>query len=192
MIYMSQSEDLAEGAELAERLGRHDLLAQLFGYPDCCSRVFTQPSSQSHDKTPDTYTDTGPFPRAMNPCLHHLYGLHLLFHFPCSPWCEASRELLRQRMDYLRKYSPSFAEYERLGAGLTLYGPRVGIAMATRYHRLDDGSYVLEEIVTRSERSRQVLSSAGGPLRLRIHTAHDFELGDTRFEDSRGFVARFE
>lgn len=192
MIYIGHSQELVEGAEQVERQGEHGLLAQLFGYPDCCSRVFTQPSSQHHDKAPDTYLDTGPFPREMNPSLPYLYGLHLLFHFPCSPRCEASRELLRQRMGHLRKYAPSFAQYEEMGTGLVLYGPQVGIALATRSHRVDENTWVLEEIVTHSERSRQALSSAGSPLRIRIHSVHDFELGPTRIEDRRGFVAWFE
>lgn len=192
MLYLAQSEDLTEGAEHVERQGQHELLAQLFGYPDCCARVFTQPSSPGHhDKTPDTFTHPGPFPRELNPCTPHLYGLHLLFHFPCSPRCEASRELLRQRLGHLRKYAPSCAEYERLGAGIALYGPRVGIALATRYHRVDEDTYELEEVVTRGERLHALLPT-GTPPRLRIHSVHDFELGTTRVEDARGFIARFE
>ncbi|NMO14639.1 hypothetical protein HPC49_14940 [Pyxidicoccus fallax] len=193
MLYMGLDADLVEGAEMTERQGHHGLLAQLFGYPDCCSRVFTEPAAPKHlDKTPDSYQDTGPFPREMNPCVPYLYGLHPLFHFPCSPRCTASRELLRQRLGYLRRYAPSCAEYDSLGEGIAFYGQGVGIAVATRYQRTDEDTYLLERVVTRGDRLREVLSRPGASPRLRIHSVHEFELGDARIQDARGLVARFE
>ncbi|MCP3102946.1 hypothetical protein LZ198_29115 [Myxococcus sp. K15C18031901] len=192
MLYYARSDDLTEGAEFVEQQGQHGLIAELFGYPTCCSSVFTAPSAEHHDKTPDTYPDTGPYPREMNPSLPYLFGLHLLFHFPCSPRCEASLELLRGRLNFLHRYAPSCDEYARLGAGIAFYGTAVGIGLATRYRDLGGDTFELAHVITRSDALHRLVEAAAPTPVLRLHSVHDFELGGSRVVDARGLVARFE
>jgi hypothetical protein len=192
IVYFGVAEDLVEGAEAIAQVGQQEMLAQLFGYPECCARAFGKMDPERMDRTPDTITDTGPFPRQMNPCLPYLTGLQLLFHFPCSPRCAPSRELRAQRLRYLSRLAPMILTLEELGAGIALYGPKLGIALVTRAQRVDEETERLDEVLTRSEHSRDLLTRLEQPVLLRLRSPHTFELNGTLFEEKRGFVARFE
>jgi hypothetical protein len=195
MVYLALTEEFVEGAEAVERAGQHGVLGQLFGYPECCTRIFLEPSGHHLDKTADSIPDVGPFPRDLNPCTPYLHGLNLLFHFPCSPTCQPSRELLAHRRGYLEGLAPSAVALRGLGAGLALYGPELGIAQVTRWRREGD-ELLVEEVLTRSEQSCGLFSRAAaasaGPVRLRVRSRRAVDIGAQRVEGERNLVAWFE
>ncbi|MDY7228807.1 hypothetical protein [Hyalangium rubrum] len=192
MFYFGVAEDLLEGADVLEQTNQHAMLASLFGYPECCVQLFTRTGEERLDKTPDSIPDLGPFPRLMNPCLRYLFGFQLIFHFPCSPRCERSRTLLEGRLAYLKRHAPSAAGVAALGTGITLYGPRTGVALVTRSRQVAEQTFEVEEVVAAGSKLPALLAHAPSPVQLTLHGAHAFELGGVAVEDVHAFVARYE
>lgn len=191
ILYFAVDEEFARGAEAAELNKAQRLVGQLFGYPDCCSEFFLREDGVNQDRTPRTIHDAGPFPSILNPVLAELYGLSMQFHFACSPRCPQSLEIARGRLKSLERYAPSVAKLESLGAGITLYGPSLGAALATRYREAEPGTYEIEEVVTWSDKASAVFAGNGGPARLRLQSAHYFELKGRNYSDSLHFAALF-
>ena len=137
VIYFGMTGTLVDGAMYAECAGDHDLLGRLFGYPHCCASSFNgKACAERPDHLPRTVLDVGPFRAEMNPGITWIRRTpQLLFHFPCSPRCAPSYELLLRRDTLARrwfKYDP----LAMLGNGTLLYGPKVGISLVTRSKRL--------------------------------------------------------
>lgn len=189
VLYFGIDAEFAKGAETAELSREPVLVGQLFGYPDCCSRFFLQNTGFDEDRTPQSVPDTGPFPSVLNPIVAELYEVRLLFHFACSPRCERSLTMVRNRLNYLARYAPSVSQIERLGDGIAVYGPSIGAALVTRYTRTEPDTYRIEEVSTWSDKARALFSGDGAQLRFR--SAHDFQLGDVTFNDDRHFAAFF-
>lgn len=191
VIYFGVSEEFAEGAELLEVEGEHAFVGELFGYPRCCTKFFTECEGVQQDKTAFTIPDRGPFPRGLNPVSPYLYGLHFLFHFPCSPRCAASLEILERNRAYLAGLSPSSLEFHGFGAGIALYGPQVGIALVTRYEQAAEDTYLAREVHARDGSLLATSLQGRGDVLIKIYTPHRFEVGGTLFEDIYSFAARF-
>lgn len=191
IIYFGIDQELVTGAQMAERHGEHDLMARLFGYPDCCRQSFSAGAGKSFDRTADCIPDVGPFPRDMNPLLQYFCGLTFLFHFPCSPRCQTSQEISRRRRSYYSRLAPTLQELESLGAGIALYGPRLGIALVTAYTQVSEGLFRAEEITTRGATLRQWVGDADGTLEIRLRSHRHLEIGSHTFHDDDGFGAKF-
>lgn len=191
ILYIGVDAEFAAGAETAELNREQRLVGRLFGYPECCSEFFLRNDGVNQDRTPSSVTDAGPFPSILNPALNELYGFSLQFHFACSPRCARSLALARARLDYLKEYAPSICAAERLGAGITVYGPSTGAALVTRYRPLGGGAYEAEEVLTWDEKAAEVFSRNGSPPRIRLRAAHDFEIEGKTFNDEAHFAAVF-
>jgi hypothetical protein len=190
LLYLGITPDFARGAEIAELGGDHAVLGGLFGYPTCCVDAFRASASSTFDRLPATIPSTGPFPFAMNPVVPHLYGISFLFHFPCTPACEASLDLLHRRQRFLAKLAPPAAAFCGLAAGIALYGPEVGIGLITRYEELEPGVFRALAVLTRSDRTRSLFSGAESPL-VRLYNPHSFTIGRRRFDGPDQFAAVF-
>lgn len=191
ILYLGVDAEFAAGAETAELNKEQRLVGRLFGYPECCSEFFLRNDGVNQDRTPHSVTDTGPFPSILNPALNELYGFSLLFHFACSPRCARSLGLAKSRLDGLKRYAPSIVEVERLGAGITIYGPTTGAVLVTRYRPVGDDSYETEEVVTWNERAAELFPANGGPPRIRLRSAHEFEIKGKTLKDDSHFAAVF-
>lgn len=191
ILYVGADAEFAAGAEAAELSREQRLVGRLFGYPECCSEFFLRNDGVNQDRTPYSVADTGPFPSILNPALNELYGFSLHFHFACSPRCERTLALARARLDYLKRYAPSAAELERLGAGITVYGPSTGAALVARYRPLGGGAYEAEEVFTWDEKAAGLFSGGGAPPRILLRAAHDFEIKGRTFDDESHFAAVF-
>lgn len=191
VLYFGLDAEFAGGAETAELSKEQVLVGQLFGYPDCCSEFFLRNSGFNEDRTPQSIPDTGPFPSILNPVLAELFELRLLFHFACSPRCPRSLKIVRDRLNYLTPYAPSIALIEKLGAGLTIYGPSTGAALVSRYSQTAPDTYAVEEAITGSRKARDLFSGNGHPTQIHLHSAHNFEIGDRTFNDDYHFAAIF-
>ena len=191
LVYFGVSAAIANGAEEVELRGEHELLGRLFGYPGCCTAFYLGSGDSGADRLPAAITSLGPFDRAMNPVLPYVYGVpSMLFHFPCSPACAASLRLYWQRLRLLAAIDPGFAAVGELGAGLALYGPDVGICLATEYDQVDEASFRPHRIVSRSEVSRAFFRTRPRPL-VGFETPYDFTVNSERFCDPCQFGALF-
>jgi hypothetical protein len=191
VLYFGIDAEFAHGAETAELSREQVLVGQLFGYPQCCSDFFLQNSGFNEDRTPQSIPDTGPFLSILNPVVAELFELRLLFHFACSPRCLHSLKIVRDRLNYLTPYAPSIAMMEKLGGGLTIYGPSTGAALVSRYSQTAPGTYAVEEVITCSGKARDLFSGNGHPTQIHLHSAHNFEIGDRTFNDDYHFAAIF-
>lgn len=191
VLHLSVDKEIAERLDAVEINNEHALIGRLFGYPACCTRKFAEITSAELDKTAGGIPGTGPFPKALNPIFRYLYGLNLLFHFPCTPECKASMEIHQQRRQYLRGLSASTDAYDTLASGIAFYGPEVGIALVTKYRQLDEDTYLAQELVTRSKKSIERFSGNGDDLRIQLRSQHAFRIGDDDFDSRHQFAARF-
>jgi hypothetical protein len=191
LVYFGVTEALAAGAEQVELYGDHRLLGQLFGYPDCCIEFFLKSGSAGPDRLPATINSLGPFDRLMNPISTYVYGApSLLFHFPCSPACESSITLSKERSRFLSQIEPGLLAIEDVGTGLALYGPEVGIGLATEYERQDAIAFRLHKILTRSQTTHELFGSRTGAI-IRFTTPSVFEIDGRRFSRPDQFGALF-
>lgn len=191
IFYVGVDGEFAKGAEAAELNKEQRLVGRLFGYPDCCSEFFLREDGFNQDRTPGSVRDAGPFPAILNPVLAELYGVSMQFHFACSPRCPQSLEMAKRRLKYLAGYAPAALALEKLGSGIALYGPSLGAALATKFRRVGAGTYEVKEVVTSSDRAADLLAGNGGPARLRLRSAHDFEIKGRSYCDGLHFAALF-
>ena len=191
LVYFGVSAVIAEGVAEVELRAEHHLLGKMFGYPECCTAFYLGSGHAGADRLPATIATLGPFHRSMNPILPYVYGMPgTLFHFPCSPGCTASMALHRNRMRILTNIDPSIRGLEALGAGLALYGPDIGICLATEYDRRDASTFQLHKIVTRSATTRAFFHTRARP-EIRFTTPHDFEIDGQHFSTPGQFGALF-
>lgn len=191
LVYFGVTATLAAGAEQIELCGEHRLLGQLFGYPDCCAEFFVSSESAGADRLPATISSLGPFDRLMNPVSTYVYGApNLLFHFPCSPACGPSIALSQQRSRFLAQVEPGLRAIEELGSGLALYGPEVGIGLATEYEKQDANTFRVYKVLTRSQATHE-LFGARTEATIRFDTPSVFEIDGRRFLRPDQFGAVF-
>jgi hypothetical protein len=188
VLYFAQQREFAEAADDVESRRDDALIGRLYGYPDCCLAFFAR-AGGPQDKTPASVPDLGPHAALLNPLMGALYGISLLMHFPCSPRCEPSRALAQGRLAWLRRHAPSADDFERRGTGLALYGPQLGIALATAFEPVGGGAFRLEEIATRSPQSEAFFGGLASPAVVRCRSSHEFEIGGLRCRDGQSFVA---
>lgn len=191
VLYFALDPEFASGAEAAEFNRRQDLAGRLFGYPECCSKFFLQNDGRQEDRTPSTIRDTGPFPSILNPLFAELYGFSLHFHFACSPSCVPSLQIARKRLKFLCSLALSASALEHLGAGISIYGPQIGALLATRYSKLDENDYVIDELITGSAAGISLLENLPQPAKLQLRSAHNFQIGGHSFQDDLHFAAVF-
>jgi hypothetical protein len=191
LVYFGITASIAAGAEQVELYGNHRLLGQLFGYPDCCAEFFVNSEAAGPDRLPASINSLGPFERLMNPISTYVYGApSLLFHFPCSPACRPSITLLNQRIRLLSQIEPSILAIENLGAGLALYGPEVGVGLATEYQRQGTSTFRLYKILTRSQRTHELFGTRTEAT-IGFNTPRVFEINGRRFSRPDQFGALF-
>lgn len=191
VLHFSFDKEIAEQLDAVEINNEHMLIGRLFGYPACCTQKFVEIASSELDKTAGCIPGKGPFPKALNPIFRYLYGLNLLFHFPCSPECAASLKLHQQRRQYLRGLSSSADAYDTLAAGMAFYGPEVGIALVSKYQQIDENTYLAHELVTRSKKSVERFSGNGNSVQVRLWSQHTFQIGSDVFDTPQQFAACF-
>ncbi len=191
LVYFGVTAAIAEGAEQVELYGDHRLLGRLFGFPECCTDFFVGSEAAGSDRLPASIDSLGPFDRLMNPISTYVYGVpNLLFHFPCSPACSPSIMLLEQRSRFLSQIEPSILATENLGRGLALYGPEVGIALATEYEAQGSSTFRLYKVLTRSE-TTQELFGARTEATIRFSSPSTFEIDGCAFSRRDQFGALF-
>lgn len=192
ILHFSLDEEIAEQLDIVEINNQHTLIGKLFGYPACCTQKFTQIADAQLDKTARCVPGIGPFPKALNPIFRYLYGLNLLFHFPCSPDCEASLNMHHQRRQYLRSLSTVIDNYDTLAVGLALYGAQVGIALVSEYRQVDEHTYFVQKVVTRNPQTAERLRGNGDGTRIHLRSQHTFRMGEVVVEDDpQQFAALF-
>jgi hypothetical protein len=190
IFHVGITQSFAEGAQLAEVQSEHAVTGRLFGYPDCCVHGYADGPRPSVDHLPASVRSTGPFPFEMNPVVPYLYGASFLFHFACSPRCQASLALLRARRTFVERLAPPAAGFAGLGRGIALYGPAIGIGLITQSDEIAPGEYRVHEVVTASRRTAQLFAETGDAI-LRLFSAQSFSLGRRHFDDARQFIAIF-
>lgn len=195
VLYFGLDAEFATGAEVAELNKEQELVGRLFGYPQCCYEFFLRNEGKNEDRTPASIPDAGPFPSILNPLLAELYGFRLPFHFPCSPRCPQSLAIARTRLMYLTQYVPSISTFEKLGAGLALYGPSIGASLVTHYKQAGPNTYAVEKVITRNGNAAGLFSEEEDATLIHLHSVHDFEIQNgrenQRFNHDHYFAAIF-
>jgi hypothetical protein len=192
IVYFALSDALASGAEAAELHGQHELVGSLFGYPRCCVASFIRQQVVGADHTAAGVPSLGPFPRIANPVVPYIYGaINTLFHFPCQVDCSQSLALRNARVAWLRDTQPEMSAYGQLGGGLALYGPELGIGLATDYERLSDDTFAVRCIYTRSKTTADLFGAIPQVV-LQLQGPHVVRLNQRLYSHSSQFLALFE
>lgn len=191
VIYFGVSTKIVEGAEQATVCGNHAIVGRIFGYPECCVKFFTRHQTAGQDLFAATIPGTGPFPSYMNPIIPYLFGpISLLFHFPCSPECVPSRELVLARGRSIDGMPPLLSELAGLAAGIALYGPKVGIGLISQYKEIAKDCFEVEEVATTDAQTRKLFGTRRQSI-VRLASPHRFDIGDVKFDEQYQFAARF-
>jgi hypothetical protein len=180
VLYVTASGDIAAGVARAEAVGDRELLGAALGYPPCCVKFFLH--CWQTNVSPATVTrERGSNAALLNPALHRIYGLKLIFHFVCSWDCTPSLTMARARLARLAVMAPSLAAAERHARGYLLGcdnpegSPLWGLAHVRRWHAVGDAVVVDEVSAIESPMSRLVKPGT----RLAIDGPHEYWLGAT-------------
>jgi hypothetical protein len=161
VLYFARKPEHCEGAEYAELHGHHPLIGELFGYPACCVEAFANAGNQSLDRWPAVVDSPGPFERILNPVSFYVYGApSLIFHFPCSLRCRHSIALAEERRQRVARLAGKPGMLARIGRGIALYGPEVGIGLVTSYREVGPQEYRIDRIDTRDVRTCETFVGA--------------------------------
>ena len=191
VVYFGIDSNFARGAEWAEFTGNHTIAGSLFGYPNCCISRFERSTEDEADRLPGTITHVGPYPREMNPLTYYVYGVpSLLFHFACSPHCQRSAALSESRRNFLGSLTGKPRLMTRLGAGIAVYGPELGIGLITGYRQIDESEYEILEVTTRQALTRKLFTSSER-RRIQLYGAHRFRIGRHLYSGKLTFAAQF-
>jgi hypothetical protein len=191
VLYFAIDPFFAQGIEEAEANEEHQLVGTLFGYPTCCVDAYLSGDQAIADRIPQTIPHRGPFPALLNPLLPYLYpGIGLIFHFPCSPECEASRDLALHRIGLLAALTPDAAQISLLGKGISLYGDKTGVALVTRYQSVGSDEFECQEILARDGTER-IINLSTGSTRLRLTGPRKFLFGGHAIDSRHQFAAVF-
>jgi hypothetical protein len=192
IVYFALSDALASGAEAAELHGQHELVGSLFGYPGCCVASFIRQQAVGADYTSAGIPSLGPFPKIANPVVPYVYGaINTLFHFPCRVDCPQSLALRSARLAWLRDLQQEMLAYQQLGGGLVLYGPELGIGLATEYERLSEDTFDVHCIYTRSKTTAELFAALSQVV-LRMQGPHLVRLNERLYSHSSQFLAVFD
>jgi hypothetical protein len=192
LLHFGVSDVVAEAAELASLTQNHELMGQLFAYPECCVAAYKSSRFPQADRTTLSIPSIGPFPAEMNPVTGHLFRpLAFLFHFPCSVGCETSLFLRRSRQSCIQTLFPEISRVDQLGRGIALYGERIGIGLITSWSEAGGGYYRIHRVVTKDRRLRRLLAQ-GSTAALRLTDPHDFQIGETAFAGLGDAAAIFQ
>lgn len=190
VIYFARKAEYCEGAEWAELCASHDLVGELFGYPSCCVRSFGKAPPNQFDRWPSSVRSAGPFPRILNPASFYVYGVpSLIFHFPCSLRCRRSIALAEARMVRLARLTGKPGLLARVGRGIALYGPKIGIGIISKYDRRGPNEYAIGTLDTRDALTRSCFSEAAIVRLVDGHTAY---VDGRRISGRDQLVAEFE
>lgn len=112
-VYLSRSPELAQEAKVADYMNDHATLGKLLGYPECCTKFFTENKDKVQDD--DDYVRLALKHSRMKHAelnvLPRYFDVTLLSHFPCSFDCQASLQLAIRYLETIRKNSYGLAEY---------------------------------------------------------------------------------
>ena len=105
VLYISQDEELAYRAALAEAQGDHLLLGELLGYPSCCIEYFIKQFSSENPNPELSLGNGGELPKGawVLATQFREKDAALLSHFPCAWNCTESLNIASQRMRFLEE-----------------------------------------------------------------------------------------
>jgi hypothetical protein len=190
VIFFAVSAELSRVLEDVMLARDHALIGRAFGYPQCCIESFRSARPKGEDHLPSSVLDVGPFAAPLNPVVALSLGISLLFHFPCSLRCDWSLAIARRRLEWLAARAPEAWVLARLGAGISVYGPAVGMAVISRYDVRRDGRYAVHEVRVGRRRTADLFRGPEGGL-LTLDAAHRFAIGRCTFADEHSFAAIF-
>ena len=98
--------------------------------------------------------------------------------------------LCKQRIRLLSQVEPDMLAVENLGTGLALYGPEVGIGLATEYERQGANTFRIFKVLTRSQATRQLFGTRTEAT-IKFQTPSVFEVEGRRFSRRDQFGALF-
>lgn len=102
----------AEGGEFkeAEKKGDHATMGKMLDYPECCVEYFKENFSKNydpvwlnHDEIPDGEPEGN--------ILLRYFGLRIISHLACSPYCEGSLRVGKGRVELMRKMDPESTDW---------------------------------------------------------------------------------
>jgi hypothetical protein len=166
--YFGRDRQHSEALRYADEDVDHEATGQLFGYPDCCVRGFSEAAKgarSSYDPTFKSYSHGSTGSWHLNVSLFK-FGLALLQHVPCSTQCERSATMASETVNVLWNEMPSFvgACAASLG-GLFLHGRagRVGSARLAG----PTGDFIISSIGRSDDDVLATLLRPGTPVKVR-------------------------
>ena len=103
---------VVEGEEWkeAERTSDHPTMGKMLGYPECCTAYFKDTFPKNYDPVwlgTDDVPDGDP---AINSLLRY-FGVRIISHLSCSPYCEQSLNVGQERITIMRKMDSTAADW---------------------------------------------------------------------------------
>ena len=93
----------------AEAKNDSQTIGGLLGYPECCTKYFSKTFSGNYDPVWCGHSDVVGEPE-INILLRY-FGIRIVSHLPCSPYCEGTLKIARERVDIANKIDPETTEW---------------------------------------------------------------------------------
>lgn len=99
-----------EAFKEAEKVGDHSLMGKMLGYPECCTEYFKQNFPKNYDPVWLNHDDVPDGEPVANILLRY-FGIRIVSHLACSPYCEQSIKVGRERVELMRKMAPELTDW---------------------------------------------------------------------------------
>ena len=94
----------------AEKSGDHTTIGKMLGYPECCIEYFKENFPKNYDPVWLNDNDV-PDGEAVANILLRYFGIRIISHLACSPHCEGSIKVGRERLEIIREIDLQAADW---------------------------------------------------------------------------------
>lgn len=85
----------------ADKVTDHKAIGKMLGYPDCCTEYFVKSFDTNYDPVWLGYDNISGVDPAVNILLRY-FGIRIVSHLTCSPYCEQTLQVAKQRLQLVK------------------------------------------------------------------------------------------
>lgn len=107
---ITKTVEAGEEFKEAEKIGDHSVMGKMLGYPECCVDYFKENFPKNYDPVwlnDDNIPDGEPVANI----LLRYFGIRIVSHLVCSPYCEPSLGIGRERVEFMRRADPESTDW---------------------------------------------------------------------------------
>lgn len=107
---ITKTVEAGEEFKEAEKKSDHAAMGKMLGYPECCVEYFKENFHKNYDPVWLNHNDVPDGEPVANILLRY-FGLRIVSHLACSPYCKQTIKVGKKRIELMRKMDPESTEW---------------------------------------------------------------------------------